>query len=134
MKLDTGTEDLLCELRDDGVLVATLNRPETRNSFSAAMGRALGDIYEMADTNDSVRVVVITGTPQAFCAGADFSRALTSLNELKVQSSVQIRSTHLHGKFANQSLLRSTVMRLVSDSHLLCTAICALLHAMQNTE
>ena len=74
MKLDTGTEDLLCELRDDGVLVATLNRPETRNAFSAAMGRALGDIYEMADTNDAVRVVVVTGTPPAFCAGADFSR------------------------------------------------------------
>jgi enoyl-CoA hydratase/carnithine racemase len=74
VKLDTGTEDLLCELRDDGVLVATLNRPETRNAFSAAMGRALGDIYEMADTNDAVRVVVVTGTPPAFCAGADFSR------------------------------------------------------------
>jgi enoyl-CoA hydratase/carnithine racemase len=38
------------------------------------MGRALGDIYEMADTNDAVRVVVVTGTPPAFCAGADFSR------------------------------------------------------------
>ena len=74
MKLDTGTEDLLCELRDDGVLVATLNRPETRNAFSAAMGRALGSVYEVADTNDSVRAVVITGTPPAFCAGADFSR------------------------------------------------------------
>jgi hypothetical protein len=119
VKLDTGTEDLLCELRDDGVLVATLNRPETRNAFSAAMGRALGSIYEIRRRFVLVRI---------------FLGALTSLNELKVQSSVQIRSTHLHGKFANQSLLRSMVMRLVSDSHLLCTAICALLHAMQNTE
>ena len=73
MKLDIGTTDLLCELRDDGVLIATLNRPETRNAFSAAMGRALGNIYEMADTDDAVRVVVVTGTPPAFCAGADFS-------------------------------------------------------------
>jgi len=37
------------------------------------MGRALGDIYRMADTDDDVRVVVLTGTPPAFCAGADFS-------------------------------------------------------------
>lgn len=71
--IDTGTEDLLAELRDDGVLVATLNRPDTRNAFSGAMGRALGDIYRMADVDDAVRVVVITGTPPAFCAGADFS-------------------------------------------------------------
>jgi len=72
--IDTGTTDLLCELHDDGVLVATLNRPETRNAFSAAMGQALGNMYQMADTNDAVRVVVITGTPPAFCAGADFSK------------------------------------------------------------
>ena len=71
--IDTGTTDLLAELRDDGVLVATLNRPDTRNAFSGAMGKALGDIYRMADTDDAVRVVVLTGTPPAFCAGADFS-------------------------------------------------------------
>ena len=74
MKLDTGTTDLLAELRDDGVLIATLNRPETRNAFSSAMGKALSSLYQLADSNDSVRVVVVTGTPPAFCAGADFSR------------------------------------------------------------
>ena len=71
--IDTGTTHLLAELHDDGVVVATLNRPDTRNAFSGAMGRALGDIYRMADTDDAVRVVVLTGTPPAFCAGADFS-------------------------------------------------------------
>ena len=71
--IDTGTDDLLAELHDDGVLVATLNRPDTRNAFSGAMGRALGDLYRRADTDDAIRVVVLTGTPPAFCAGADFS-------------------------------------------------------------
>lgn len=71
--IDTGTTDLLAELGDDGVLLLTLNRPETRNAFSGAMGRALGDMYRLADTDDAVRVVVLTGTPPAFCAGADFS-------------------------------------------------------------
>jgi len=71
--VDTGTDDLLAELHDDGVLVATLNRPDTRNAFSGAMGAALSEIYRRADTDDAVRVVVLTGTPPAFCAGADFS-------------------------------------------------------------
>ena len=35
--IDTGTTHLLAELHDDGVLVATLNRPDTRNAFSGAM-------------------------------------------------------------------------------------------------
>ena len=71
--VDTGTEDLLAELHDDGVLVATLNRPDTRNAFSGAMGAALSEIYRRADADDAVRVVVLTGPPPAFCAGADFS-------------------------------------------------------------
>jgi enoyl-CoA hydratase/carnithine racemase len=71
--IDTGTDDLLAELHDDGVLVATLNRPDTRNAFSGPMGKALSEIYRRADTDDAVRVVVVTGTPPAFCAGADFS-------------------------------------------------------------
>lgn len=71
--IDTGTTDLLAELHDDGVLVATLHRPDTRNAFSGPMGRALGELYARADVDDAVRVVVLTGTPPAFCAGADFS-------------------------------------------------------------
>jgi enoyl-CoA hydratase/carnithine racemase len=71
--LDTGTDDLLVELREDGVAVATLNRPDSRNAFSGAMGTALGDLYRRADDDDAIRVVVLTGTPPAFCAGADFS-------------------------------------------------------------
>lgn len=71
--VDTGTTDLLADLRDDGVLVCTLNRPDTRNAFSGAMGVALGSMYRFADSSDDVRVVVLTGTPPAFCAGADFS-------------------------------------------------------------
>jgi enoyl-CoA hydratase/carnithine racemase len=72
-RVDLGTDDLLFEVRDDGVAIATLNRPETRNAFSGAMGAALSEVYRRADTDDAIRVVVLTGTPPAFCAGADFS-------------------------------------------------------------
>lgn len=71
--VDSGTPDLQLAIDDTGVAVATLHRPEHRNAFSAAMGRALSDLYRRADSDDSIRVVVITGTPPAFCAGADFS-------------------------------------------------------------
>jgi enoyl-CoA hydratase/carnithine racemase len=60
--------------QDGGVLVVTLDRPEARNAFTAAMGRQLDDAYRQADADDSVRVVVLTGAGSAFCAGADFSR------------------------------------------------------------
>jgi len=71
--LDFGTDHVVVEQHDNGVVVATLNRPESRNAFSGEMGRVLGELYVRADTDDDIRVVVITGCPPAFCAGADFS-------------------------------------------------------------
>jgi enoyl-CoA hydratase/carnithine racemase len=50
-----------------------LDRPEHRNTFSGQMGAELGDAYRSLDADDDVRVVVLTGTPPAFCAGADMT-------------------------------------------------------------
>jgi enoyl-CoA hydratase/carnithine racemase len=58
---------------DDEVAVITLDRPERRNAFSSAMGRGLGEFYRRCDNDDDVRVIVVTGAPPAFCAGADIS-------------------------------------------------------------
>lgn len=57
----------------DGVATVTLHRPEVRNAFGAGMGDELAAAYRAADADDSVRAVVLTGTPPAFCAGADLS-------------------------------------------------------------
>ena len=59
---------------DEGVAVVTLHRPEVRNAFSGTMGQEIGDAYRRCDSDDDVRAVVLTGTPPAFCAGADMSR------------------------------------------------------------
>jgi len=57
----------------DGVAVITLNRPERRNAFTGAMGASLGRAYRRCDADDAIRVVVVTGAGDAFCAGADLS-------------------------------------------------------------
>ena len=68
--LDTGTEDLRAEI-DDGVAVITMNRPDRRNAFSAAMVSALGAVLAQVETDDAVGCVVLTGAGGAFCAGGD---------------------------------------------------------------
>ncbi|MEU6564467.1 enoyl-CoA hydratase/isomerase family protein [Nocardia nova] len=56
-----------------GVAVLTLNRPAQQNAMTPGMAEALGVALRRCDTEDSIRAVVITGTPPAFCAGADLS-------------------------------------------------------------
>lgn len=57
----------------NGVMILTLNRPDKMNAYTAQMGDEIAQAFEHADTNDAVRVVIITGAGRALCAGADIS-------------------------------------------------------------
>ncbi len=59
----------------DRVATITLDRPEARNAFTGTMGAELSDAYRRSGADDQVGAVVVTGTPPAFCAGADLSAA-----------------------------------------------------------
>jgi enoyl-CoA hydratase/carnithine racemase len=63
---------LLLELAS-GVATITLNRPRQRNAVGDGMREELADAYRFCDDDDSVRVIVLTGAPPAFCAGADLA-------------------------------------------------------------
>lgn len=56
---------------DGSVATVTLNRPERRNSLSDAMLTDLGAAFTTLRDDTTTRVVVVTGAPPAFSAGAD---------------------------------------------------------------
>jgi enoyl-CoA hydratase/carnithine racemase len=55
------------------VLTLTLHRPERMNAMTRAMRRELCRALDLADAQDVVRAIVITGAGRAFCAGFDLS-------------------------------------------------------------
>jgi crotonobetainyl-CoA hydratase len=57
--------------RRGNVLLITINRPEARNAVNAAVSTAVGDALQEAQDDPEVRAVVITGSGESFCAGAD---------------------------------------------------------------
>ena len=54
-----------------GRAYVTINRPEKRNAMSEAMWAQLMTCYDRAEADDDVRVVVLTGAGDDFCAGHD---------------------------------------------------------------
>ena len=58
-------------LEDARVLRVRLDRPEKRNAIDDVMMAALIDAFEAAGLDDRVRVVVMSGSGDDFCAGAD---------------------------------------------------------------
>jgi 2-(1,2-epoxy-1,2-dihydrophenyl)acetyl-CoA isomerase len=67
------TDELLYEVKDR-IATVTLNRPDKKNAFTAAMldrwAWALGE----AQRDPEVNVVVVTGAGDAFCSGGDVAR------------------------------------------------------------
>jgi 2-(1,2-epoxy-1,2-dihydrophenyl)acetyl-CoA isomerase len=55
----------------DGILRLVLDRPEKRNALDVAMTAGLVDAFAAANTDESVRAVLVTGAGDHFCAGAD---------------------------------------------------------------
>lgn len=64
-----------------GILLATLTRPEALNALNRVLLSELGEVIDLAEADEAVRVVVITGSgSKAFSAGADISE-LNGLTE-----------------------------------------------------
>ena len=55
------------------VRILTLNRPEKRNALNTELTQALLKELRVADAEDAVDAIVLTGAGQGFCAGADLA-------------------------------------------------------------
>lgn len=60
-------------LDDRGVFTITLDDPAKRNALSTALTAELVAAMDVVDSDDAVRVVVLSNTGSVFCAGADLS-------------------------------------------------------------
>src|SRR5688572_24020194 len=58
---------------ENSIATLTLARPEKLNAFTLTMMREIIHAFDLADADDSVRAVIVTGAGRAFCAGADLS-------------------------------------------------------------
>lgn len=57
----------------DAVATIALNRPQRRNGYTVVMADELAAALAVADADDAVRVVILTGHGKDFCVGADLS-------------------------------------------------------------
>src|SRR5260221_8444124 len=83
IELDTGTGELLCEIRDRVALI-TLNRPEARNSLSDRLTQALRRTIKQCGDDPKVGALLITGAGNAFCAGGDVKGMGSNANKAEI--------------------------------------------------
>jgi enoyl-CoA hydratase/carnithine racemase len=62
----------------DHVATITLDRPGRRNAMTPSMALQIVDALDLADADDDIRAVIVTGSGEHFCAGADLDEPFVS--------------------------------------------------------
>jgi enoyl-CoA hydratase/carnithine racemase len=99
--------------RDGAVATLTLNRPERRNSLSDAMLTDLGAALAELRDDPGTRVVILTGAPPVFSAGADAPHARAKTDEerrrLFLENKSQFRRFFERATGALEALEQATI-------------------------
>jgi enoyl-CoA hydratase len=119
-------EAIAIDKRDDGIALATLNRPDRLNAVNGTMHHELARITREADADPAVKVLVITGAGRAFCAGGDFSPQRDRAdNEMTLEEGRQIVDHLLECSKPVISAVNGYAMGLGATVALLCDVVFA---------
>lgn len=66
---------ILVSRESNGVAYVTINRPKSLNSLTRGMMGDLARAFKSFDADDSVRVVILSGSGSSFCSGVDLTAA-----------------------------------------------------------
>lgn len=66
-------EFFLWELTDDGIAILFVNRPQVKNAMNTASWTEFLEFLTDAEADERIRAIVISGTGDAFIAGADIN-------------------------------------------------------------
>jgi enoyl-CoA hydratase/carnithine racemase len=80
----------------DRIATITLNRPDKLNAWTATMEHEVRSAMAAAESDENVRVIILTGAGRGFCAGADIS-LLSTIAEKGIDSAQLVQATQRDG-------------------------------------
>lgn len=86
-------ENLILRQQDE-ILTITINRVEKKNALTEAMYRGITDALQQAQTDPTIRVVLIRGQASAFSAGKDLNDVTTREPTDKSPATVLLETLH----------------------------------------
>ena len=88
---------LLIERDDDSIVTWTLNSPETRNAISdETLVRAIEDAVDAANSDETVRVAILTGAGSAFSSGGNVKHMRDKVGMFG-GTPAELRQSYRHG-------------------------------------
>jgi enoyl-CoA hydratase/carnithine racemase len=105
------SEDLIRLTRDGAVATIWINRPHKRNAMTYSMWVTLEELAGELGADPAVRVVVLRGSGEHFCAGAD----ITELNVARLPGERSFSQVNLDAEAALAALPKPTIAFISGD-------------------
>jgi enoyl-CoA hydratase/carnithine racemase len=86
----------------DRIATITLNRPDKLNAWTATMEHEVRSAMAAAESDENVRVIILTGAGRGFCAGADIS-LLSTIAEKGIGSAQLVQARQRDGRISEDT-------------------------------
>lgn len=107
-------QPVLIDRTEPGVALLRLNRPGRSNAMDLDSVALLHEAIESASSDDAVRVIVLTGSGNAFCAGLDLKAMLDDRGALRESAA---------GGYDLQERYEGTIRRLRASNKTIIAAV-----------
>jgi len=78
-------ETILMTVDERGVASVTFNRPDVHNAMSALFIPELQEICALIESSKTIRVIVLSGLGESFCAGGDLNWMKSNINKSRAK-------------------------------------------------
>jgi enoyl-CoA hydratase/carnithine racemase len=101
-----------------GVAVATLNRPDVRNAIDEGLRAEFNEILDRVASDSAIKALVLTGAGSAFCSGGDISamRERNSTAPGQLAGNGWLRQRRLHGMIGDLHSLEKPTIAAVNGA------------------
>jgi enoyl-CoA hydratase/carnithine racemase len=97
----------------EGVATVTLNRPDVLNALTLEIYAQLRDLFAALQSDEDVKVVIITGTGRGFCSGGDVHQIIGVMLERDMRGHLEF--CRMTGQLvANMRLLKKPIIAAVN--------------------
>lgn len=95
------SDTLLIDQAEDGVVLVTLNRPESYNASNHELHKAITDIWPELEQLPGIRAVVLTGAGPAFSAGGDLNLLDNMVRDTTLRATLMTEGADLVRRMAH---------------------------------
>jgi len=121
-------ETLEFELKENGIGIITLNRPEKLNAMSFQMFEDLNHIFDELMVNLDCRVVILKGQGRAFCAGLDLKEMNVLNTKRKPEEYKKFYYLDVPEVLKNRIYFQSRLSRVIVKMRKISQPIIAIIH------